>query len=158
MSTPQPNRFAFPVQAYEMLGSLVDKIADPDLRASARQLAQMFEDRDRALEDYLSRVHEVVVWSYAGALVTGTISPPWHCRNPLTFRGVRISEPVAGASNVLIDVQVNNVLVTTVTLTAGQTSVIDTTTPIPVDVGDLVNMKVNTQGDGTNVSVQLLPA
>lgn len=158
MTTPGVNRFAYPVQAYELLASLIAKIEDPAMRDVASELARMSADRDRALEDYLSRIHEVVVWSYTGALVTGTVSPAWHCRNPLTFRGVRINEPVAGALPVLIDVQVNNVLVTTVTLPAGQTTVLDDSTPIPVDVGDLVNHVVNDQGDGVNLSVQLIPA
>lgn len=158
MTTPGVNAFLFPVQAYEMLNAAIDQIKDPAMQDVASQLARMSADRDRALEDYLSRIHELVVFSYPGALVTGTVSPTWHCRRALTFHGVRVSRLVAGAADVVIDVNVNGSLVTTVTLPAGDDTVLDESTPIPVDLGDALSLNVNDQGDGADVSVQFIPA
>lgn len=151
--------FRHPVDAAGIAQRVADALG-PDTPASvrrlARDLASALGDRDRDVEDFISNIHELVIFSYPGTLVTGVESPPWHPRRPITFQTTRVSRRVAGASNVLIDVNVGGALAVTVTLLAGATTVVDTTL-IRVPLETPVTAKVNTQGDGVDVTTLLTP-
>lgn len=96
-----------------------------------------------------------VTFSYPGTLTTGVESPPFYPTVDTTYLNIRVSQLVVGALDLKIDIKLNGTIATTVTLTAGDLTVVDSVTTIATTVGDYVTVNVNDQGDAANVSVEL---
>ena len=132
----------------------------PDQMATLSRLTarvERLERRTRAQDALLQRML-ASLFTYPGDLVVTTESPRWYPEMDVILSQTRASLLAAASGTVTVAIRKNGATLYSVSLTAGQTTVVNYT-PTTLNSGDYLTVRVDAIGtNGANLSVGFVPS